>query len=127
MPKPNPGETEAEFVARCMADATMLQEYPEAAQREAVAHELFRRKEKMMNSALIIFNRAPLATLGGWIHIVPKGELPNREAGLVQVLDEPAFDAILANIAADRARLGDRWPGVYAGKEHFIYNDEQDS
>ena len=43
------------------------------------------------------------------------------------LLDDAALDAILANIASERARLGDRWPGIYAGREHFIYNDEQDS
>lgn len=75
---------------------------------------------------LIILNRSA-ASADGWIHIVPKGELPNRAAGLVQVLDDAALDSILANITADRTRLGDKWPGVYAGREHFIYNDEHDS
>lgn len=75
---------------------------------------------------LIILNRAA-ATADGWIHIVPKGELPNREAGIVQVLDDVALDSILAGIAADQQRLGNKWPGVYAGREHFIYNDDQDS
>ena len=79
---------------------------------------------------LVITNRQseignPQST--GWIHIVPKGELPNREAGVVQVLDDTSLDSILANIAADKARLGERWPGIYAGREHFIYNDTQDS
>lgn len=74
---------------------------------------------------LIITNRA--AVVDGWIHIVPKGELPNRAANIVQVLDETALDSILANIEKDRARLGNKWPGIYAGREHFIYNDEQDS
>lgn len=75
----------------------------------------------------IIRNRAETVTKEGWIHIVPAGELPNHEAGVVQVLDDQALDAILRNIAADRTRLGDRWPGLYAGREHFIYNDNQDS
>lgn len=79
------------------------------------------------DSHLIIINRAALAESGGWIHIVPAGELRNHAAGLVQVLDEKAFDSILANIEADRQRLGDRWPGVYAGEEHFIYNDAKSS
>jgi hypothetical protein len=64
---------------------------------------------------------------GGWMHVVPRGELPNKEAGIVQVLDEKALDAILANIASERTRLGDRWPGIYIGEEHFIYNSEQSS
>jgi phage I-like protein len=75
----------------------------------------------------IIRNRAEVVTRDGWIHIVPKGELPNHEAGVIQVLDDTALDSILQNIQADADRLGDRWPGIYAGREHFIYNDAQDS
>ena len=80
-----------------------------------------------MNAHLIIFNRDSAATADGWIHIVPKGELPNSEAGITQVLDEASLDSILKNIEADKTRLGDKWPGVYAGREHFIYDDGQDS
>lgn len=80
----------------------------------------------MNDTHLIILNRTA-AVAGDYIHVVPKGELPNRTAKLTQVLDDTALDAILANIAADKARLGDKWPGIYAGREHFIYNDEQDS
>ncbi|MDB6023331.1 MAG: Mu-like prophage protein [Pedosphaera sp.] len=77
---------------------------------------------------LIICNRAnPISADGGFIHIVPKGELPNPEAGIVQVLDDKSMDAILANLAADKKRLGDNWPGLYAGEEHFIYDDKQSS
>jgi phage I-like protein len=79
-----------------------------------------------MNTHFIILNRA-VATSDGWIHIVPKGELPNRAAGVIQVLDEVALDSILGNITAEAQRLGNKWPGIYAGREHFIYNDEQDS
>lgn len=75
---------------------------------------------------LIITNRSG-SVADGWIHIVPMGELPNRAAGLVQVLDETALNSILAGIESDKARLGNKWPGIYAGREHFIYNDEQDS
>jgi hypothetical protein len=76
---------------------------------------------------LTICNRAPAAASDGWIHIVPRGELPNPEAGLVQVLDDAALDSILRNIATEKARLGSRWPGVYAGREHFIYDAAKDS
>lgn len=76
---------------------------------------------------LIILNRAPLASSNGWIHIVPKGELPNREAGITQLLDDESLDSIIRNIDADKKRLGENWPGVYAGEEHFIYNDEKSS
>jgi len=81
----------------------------------------------MNTQRLIIFNRATLEPVDGWIHIVPKGELPNAEAGIVQVLDEQALDSILANIKKDQNRLGDNWPGVYAGREHFIYDADKDS
>lgn len=63
----------------------------------------------------------------GWIHIVPKGDLPHAEAGVVQVLDDTALDAILANLRADAAKLGNRWPGLYGGEEHFIYDAEKSS
>lgn len=80
-----------------------------------------------MKSHVVIFNRAPLSSSDGWIHIVPKGELPNSEAGIVQVLDDQAFDSILDGITKDKNRLGDKWPGVYAGREHFIYDSDKDS
>lgn len=76
---------------------------------------------------VIIRNRTALEPESGWIHIVPKGELPNSETGLVQVLDDAALDAIMAGIARDRQRLGNRWPGVYAGEEHFIYDETKSS
>lgn len=76
---------------------------------------------------LIIFNRATAAPVDGWIHVVPKGELPNAAAGIVQVLDDASLDSILANIKKDQNRLGVNWPGVYAGREHFIYDAGQDS
>ena len=72
-------------------------------------------------------DRAPITAHDGWLHIVPKGELPNAEAGIVQVLDDTAMDSILAGIEKDKNRLGDRWPGIYAGREHFIYDDTKDS
>jgi hypothetical protein len=62
-----------------------------------------------------------------WIHIVPKGEVENESAGILQVFDDESLAAILSNIEADRQRLGSRWPGIYAGREHFIYDDQQDS
>ena len=80
-----------------------------------------------MKSHVVIFNRAPLVAASGWIHIVPKGELPNADAKLVQVLDEPALDSILSGIEQAKNRLGDKWPGIYAGREHFIYDDTKDS
>jgi len=76
---------------------------------------------------IFIQNRDVKQPAGGWIHLVPKGELLNSQAGIVQVLDDEALNSILANIQKEKNRLGDKWPGIYAGREHFIYNGEQDS
>lgn len=74
----------------------------------------------------ILFNRDAIGR-DGWIHIVPRGELSNSEAGVVQVLDDRALDSIIKNFKGDSERLGDRWPGVYGGEEHFIYNSDKSS
>lgn len=78
-------------------------------------------------SRSILHNRGAELGDGHWIHIVPKGELPNGAAGIVQVLDDKALDSILANLKSDENRLGNRWPGLYGGKEHWIYEADQDS
>lgn len=75
----------------------------------------------------LIYNRDGGLANDGWIQIVPKGELPNRDAGIVQVLDDPALDSIIASLQADQRRLGNRWPGLYIGEEHFIYDDSKSS
>jgi hypothetical protein len=38
MPTPNAGEGEADFITRCMANETMVNEYPETEQRAAVCY-----------------------------------------------------------------------------------------
>ena len=59
-----------------------------------------------MNLPKLIINRSgPLQSSGGWIHIIPKCELANREAGIVQLLDDESLDSILANIEKDKNRL----------------------
>ena len=78
-------------------------------------------------SHVVILNRTGTIATDGWIHIVPKGELANREAGIVQVLDDQSLDAIMSSIDADRQRQGVHWPGIYAGREHFIYDADKDS
>lgn len=80
-----------------------------------------------MSTRNLIFNRAPLTSTDGWLHIVPKGELPNSNGKIVQILDDEAIDSILAGIEKDKNRLGDKWPGIYAGREHFIYDSSKDS
>ncbi len=81
-----------------------------------------------MNKQPIICNRAlPLDFATGdlpkRIHIVPRGELFNKEAGVTQVFDDKSIDAILADLQDHKAKNG----GLYLGEEHFIYNSEMSS
>jgi hypothetical protein len=78
------------------------------------------------NGTPLLFNR-DAAGKDGWVHIVPKGELENKEANVVQVLDDRAHDSIIANLRADAEKLGNRWPGLYGGEEHFIYDKDKSS
>jgi phage I-like protein len=70
----------------------------------------------------ILYNRDGTIGNDGWMHIVPRGELPNAEAGVVQVLDDAALDSILANLKADTQKAG-----LYFGEEHFIYDPTKSS
>lgn len=45
LPTPNTGESESDFVGRCMSNATMLDEYPDEKQRAAVCHAQFDKME----------------------------------------------------------------------------------
>lgn len=78
-------------------------------------------------NTLTLTNRSDSAITPEWIHIVPRGELWNAEAGLMQVLDDEAIKSILANINSDRARQGSKWAGIYLGKEHHCLNPQLDS
>lgn len=73
----------------------------------------------------LVSNRDESAPLR--IHIVPRGELPHKASGVVQVLDDESLDSIMANIEADRTRMGDKWPGIYMGEEHFVYDSGKSS
>lgn len=82
----------------------------------------------MNTRQLIITNRAlPLDYAAGElprrIHIVPRGELYNKAAGVTQVLDDKAIDSILADLQDVKAKNG----GLYLGEEHFIYNSDRSS
>lgn len=47
LPKPRDGETQDEFMGRCMSDDVMNEEYPDGDQRYAVCHRLWKEKEAM--------------------------------------------------------------------------------
>jgi hypothetical protein len=75
----------------------------------------------------LIYNRDGSVGENGWVHIVPRGELPNPEAGIVQVLDEIGLNSIISLFNEEKRRLGDRFPGLYFGVEHHIYDPSQSS
>lgn len=81
-------------------------------------------KNREGDGRLIICNRTE-QDADGWIHIVPKGELPNAEAGIVQVLDDKALRSIYSGLHSEHTPADA--PGLYAGREHFIYDPNQDS
>ena len=45
LPTPNEGESQSDFVSRCMGNPKMKTEYPEQKQRSAVCYSQFKRKE----------------------------------------------------------------------------------
>jgi uncharacterized Zn finger protein (UPF0148 family) len=81
-----------------------------------------------MKRQLLIANRSlPIEFnadgLPARLHLVPRGELPNKAAGVVQVLDEQALNSILTDLRSTKAKNG----GLYLGEEHFIYNADMSS
>lgn len=46
LPQPSPGQTEEEFISACMADDTMVSEYPDEAQRMAVCESQWIKHER---------------------------------------------------------------------------------
>jgi hypothetical protein len=75
----------------------------------------------------LIYNRDGSLGENGWVHIVPRGELPNLASGVVQVLDDIGLNAIISSFNAEKRQLGNRFPGLYFGVEHHIYDPSQSS
>lgn len=46
MPTPRKGESEDDFVDRCMGDDEAAEDFPDAEQRAAFCHETFRRTQR---------------------------------------------------------------------------------
>ncbi len=65
----------------------------------------------------------PETGLPARIHIVPRGELYNAEAGVTQILDDAALESILADLRNQKTTRG----GLYFGEEHFIYDPGKSS
>ena len=61
----------------------------------------------------------------GWAHITPCGEFPHAGAGVVQVIDCPACDAIAADFNGRKADAN--FPGVLVDFDHFSLDTAQSS
>ena len=61
----------------------------------------------------------------GWAHITPCGEFPHAGAGVVQVIDRAACDAIAAEYSARKSATN--FPGVLVDFDHFSLDTAQSS
>ena len=75
-----------------------------------------------------ILNREFKHPADGWYHIEPKGEHPNRTAGVVQVIDAPACEAIVNRFNAD-ADAGTLTHGheMLIDHEHFSHDADKET
>ena len=61
----------------------------------------------------------------GWAHITPCGEFPHAGAGVVQVIDRVACDAVTADFNSRKADAN--FPGVLVDFDHFSLDTAQSS
>ncbi|MCW5558814.1 MAG: hypothetical protein KIT22_13420 [Verrucomicrobiae bacterium] len=70
-----------------------------------------------------IANRAGSDT--GWYHLVPKGEFPHPDTGLLQVLDDEAITAMANRFAAEAA--SPNFGGLLVDQEHWSLDPDRSS
>ena len=82
-----------------------------------------------MNASIL--NREFRHPTDGWYHIEPMGEHPNREFGVVQVVDADAVRGIVNrfNTEADDWKLahGEEFPGMLIDHEHFSHDSDKET
>lgn len=61
----------------------------------------------------------------GWYHIIPKGEFEHKPTGLIQVLDEPAFENIVNRFNEDKQQPN--FPGILVDFDHFSQDTKMPS
>lgn len=80
MPMPQSGETESEFVQRCMSDAEAKRDFPDTNQRLAFCASRFRRdradKERKMEVEGQIFKADDQRIVWGWASVVTENGEP---------------------------------------------------
>ncbi len=84
IPKPNEGETQSEFMDRCMSDETMVSEYPDEKQRYAVCVQ---QSKKEVDKLSIIFKSLPVevkANSSGNLMFKISTNMPDRDSDIVE-------------------------------------------
>lgn len=78
-----------------------------------------------VESPAILSNRAGAFSFpdDGWCHLVPKGEFPHKESGVVQVFDDEAFDAMIRNFRTEEQKPN--FPGIRGDFDHFSYDNDK--
>jgi hypothetical protein len=134
MPKPEAGETEKDYMPRCMGDADMLEKYPDEGQRFAVCKAIFDKGDAAMGNRSIplvpIVNRAQAdgkfaLPADGWYLIAPIGDHPHSphpffpesmtQKSLIQVVDAPAIQSMVNRF---KTEFPDGNPGLLVDWEH---------
>lgn len=59
IPTPSSGETQDEFIARCMDNSTMVSEYPDEEQRYAICQSAWDNRNSLMLAYLSYFGVKP--------------------------------------------------------------------
>lgn len=72
-----------------------------------------------------ILNRHFQHPSDGWYQIEAAGEHPNRRAGVVQVIDAEACQAIVNRFNQDAAQPG--FPGMLVDHEHFKHDQDKET
>ena len=61
----------------------------------------------------------------GWVQLTPCGEYPHRGAGVTQVIDRKACDAMVADF--DGRKADENFPGVLVDFDHFSLDTDKPS
>ena len=61
----------------------------------------------------------------GWVQLTPCGEYPHRGAGVTQVIDRKACDAMVSDF--DGCKADENFPGVLVDFDHFSLDTDKPS
>jgi phage I-like protein len=72
-----------------------------------------------------ILNRDFQHPSDGWYQIEAKGEHPNKQAGLVQIIDDQACQSIVNRFNDEAAKPG--FAGMLVDHEHFKHDEDKET